>query len=433
MPVYIGTALLTVNQRVGWFDMGGPNLLAVVLRSDIWFAMVALLATLLPRHLSIKGRAKWSLFYFPLAFIGFTLLSSALNGVLHGIVVDYLGLGDLFICITATLLGLVVYQLASKSPKFVDHLYLILMWAPAANIVALCIAVAAGINYLPGFNGFSDPGQSGAGIIGLGGRFQGLASNANIVATQSCIAIGLLLPKLLYPGISVLKKTSMIAYLLALCAVIVGSGVRAALVVLLVMLVLFIWMTIRLTVGGLLRTLGIAILAATVFGITLVAINSFELLQVMLERLESEDGRLLLWSYYGELLFSHPFGFGLGFESIVDTAVIQPGQRLPPHNSFLQAGMYAGFAGAVLSLILLHQSFNAILRIKQAMHFITPPVELVGISLAWVSVVINLVFAGMYFANFNFTILTALMFAGSSNLLLPSRRSGRELKYGGLS
>lgn len=129
LSVYFGSSLLVVNQRIGWDEAAGPNLLAVLLRSDIWFAFAALLTTLFWRQLRLKGRAKRILWNFPLIFLGFTLLSSALNGVLHGVVADYFDLGDLFVCITATLVGLVVYQIACSSSKFAGHLYLLLMWA----------------------------------------------------------------------------------------------------------------------------------------------------------------------------------------------------------------------------------------------------------------------------------------------------------------
>jgi len=126
-------------------------------------------------------------------------------------------------------------------------------------------------------------------------------------------------------------------------------------------------------------------------------------------RLADEDGRLFLWAYYGDLLFRNPLGFGLGFDSIVDTNVGFQGIRLMPHNAILQAGMYAGYLGVGVTLYQILKVVGVISCIKQDLGSINLSSTLIGLALAWCTLVVNQMFTGLLNADFNFSILTALL------------------------
>ncbi len=405
--LYIGIILQGFNQRIGWLDIGGPSLLIFFLRSEVWFAFAVILALFSVRQLKIVGLSKKILFDSSLVLIGAIFISSVINGFLNNSFMDYFGIADLFKCVVATIIGLIIYRLA-RSPRGISECLVgILMWAPLINCFVAILVLAFGINNIQGFNELADGGDGGAGFIGLGGRFQGVGSNANIPAVQCCIAIGILMPKLIYSGASLLKKVCLAIYGLALGILVLWTGVRSAILSIFIMLVLFIWLNFRLTLRSLLQMLAIMILVVCFIEIILALTPTN--LNIFNQRLESEDGRLSLWSYYGSLLLRNPLGFGLGFESIVDTNIGIQGLRLPPHNAILQAGMYAGYIGGGVSLYLIYKVLAIIAQIKLSMQSIDPPLNLIGLALAWCSLVTNQMFAGFLSAEFNFSILTALI------------------------
>jgi hypothetical protein len=141
----------------------------------------------------------------------------------------------------------------------------------------------------------------------------------------------------------------------------------------------------------------------------------------MSERLGTEDGRLYLWHYYSVKLLQSPFGYGLGFETIVNTELLTKGQRVPPHNTLLQAGMYAGFAGVGLSVFTIWQVSIVIARIRRTMRFVRVPHEVVGLTLAWACTVSIAMFGGLLSGDFNLAIITGLLLAGVATL--PSHRA----------
>jgi hypothetical protein len=419
--IYLGVAFLVVNQRVGWSDDGGPNIIAILLRSDVWFAFSGLVWLWCRRHLELDLRSRRILFSIPVCFLAITLISSVINGLLTGVYVEILGLGEFFKGVSATILGLAIFSLAKKDKRFKSRLVQIMILMPMAMIAVAIFFIITGINNISGFNELRDDGRGGAGIVGLGGRFQGLASNANIVATQSLIAIGLLLPNLLKSKLSILKRVGLAVYTVSLCAIILWTGVRGSLIVFVVMFATLTWINFRLSISGLARLFGILVIFGIFIGLMVSGVNSIELLAVMLERLDAEDGRLFLWEHYGKLLLINPVGFGLGFESIINTDIGGNNLRLPPHNAILQAGMYAGYLGAGLSILVIFRVSKEIFRIRRAMLRTNVPVELVGIALAWCGLVVNLMFGGMILADFNFSILSALLLAGVSNFATDSQ------------
>lgn len=415
--VYVGAALLLVNQRVGWDDAGGPNILAAVLRSDVWFGLAIIASFVyLPQWLPRNRVAKQVLFSAPITFLVLTGIASVMNGIFHGQFIDYLGASEVGRMLISFWVGLIVFSLARSQDGFAPKLVQILIWAPMANIIVGLSVIGLGINTIPGFN---DNELNGEGFVGLGLRFQGLGSNANIVSVQSSIAIALLLPKLLYAKFPLWKKAGFAAYLLGLCSIMVWTGVRAGLVVLPVIFLLLVWVLFSPTITGMFRILGMLVFAGGFVGLVSVVADSLGALEMLTERLGTEDGRLFLWQHYAGLLLQNPFGFGMGFESIVDTALVVKDQRLPPHNTLIQAGMYAGFAGVGVSLFIIGRMLIVLASIRRAMQFVPVSPELIGLGLAWASLVTSVMFGGLLNGDFNFTILTGLLFAGVS--MLPPR------------
>ncbi len=408
--VYAGMLLLGFNQRVGWSDEDGPNLFAFLLRSDVWFAIAAIFALFSISKLKIIGLQKKILFNYPMLFAAVLFISSAINGILNNSLIDYFGFADLFKLFIATILGLTIYRLALNQVKIYESLVAILLWTSMINVFAAIFFLATGINNISGFNSLTDYGDGGAGFVGLGGRFQGVGSNANIAAVQCCIALGILMPRLIYGVTSPLKKICLAIYGLALGILIMWTGVRAAILSLFVMIVVFIWFNFRLTSSSLLRILGAMVLVISLMGVVLILIPAD--LDILGSRLDYEDGRLYLWTYYGDLLLRNPLGFGLGFISIVDTNIGPRGMSLPPHNAILQAGMYAGYVGVGITLCLIFKVFGIIRHVKKNIKTSYPPV-FIGLALAWCSLITNQMFAGFLSSEYSFSILTALILVGA--------------------
>jgi hypothetical protein len=414
--IYIGTALLVVNQRIGWNDEGGPSWLAVLFRADLWFAFAAIVALPYLRKTTLERYSKIVLLTIPFSFLSFTLLSSSYNFLLNKVFADAFGLYDLCKCIISTIIGYAIYKISQNSFKFTDHLIQILVFAPAIYVVAGLVFIATGNNDISFFKKNPYDVNPAAGIIGLGSRFQGLASNPNIVAMQSTIAMCLIFPRLVLSGKHLLQKCALAAYAVSLFAIMMWTGVRALAVIFPSILLIYLWMQSSFNKQGFLRGIKIAGLAGSCLGLFFVLINSLEFTQVIQERFSGGDGRIFLWIYYSKLLLLNPVGFGLGFESIVDTDVSGLGLRLPPHNAFLQAGMYAGYVGAGLTLFLIYKVIGVIIRVKQAIRCKKPTHESDSVALAWCGLVINLMFAGMLLADFNFSILTGLLLAQVSQI-----------------
>lgn len=416
IPMYVAAAILMVNQRVGWEDGRGIQWLPIILRSDIWAALAIALAVLTaPRWSPVpapyKSVSSQVLVQAPLLFLLFTLLASSINGVSNGYPIDAFGAGDLFKGVLCAGLSLLIFKLTLTDEGFGHRVVNILIWAPAANILVGVFAVVTLVNNIPSFNTGADDGPSGAGFIGLGGRFQGLGSNANIAMTQTAIGLALLMPKILYPPLNtpLWKKAGLLLYGITMCVIMAWTGVRAALVIWPTIFLVLLWLRFRFTGLGIIKNFAlfskIALFVALVWG----ASAFMDMQATLLERLEGEDGRLFLWEYYFNLLVRNPMGFGLGFETIVGTDSIIEGQRLPPHNALLQAGMYAGIGGALVSVFLILRIGALIARLKRHLDRSQLSLDLMGLTLAWFSLVVSVMFAGLLQTDFNFSIVTALL------------------------
>jgi hypothetical protein len=418
LSIYVGMILQLFNQRIGWSDEGGPNLLVFLLRSDIWFTLTAIVALFSLPHPKINGLQEKILFKSPVILAVVIIISSAINWFLHNFFLDYFGLFDFFKLFIATFLGLTVYRLAINQVNVYESFVGILLWTSMINVFVALLFLVTDINNIPGFNDVTDYGDGGAGFVGLGGRFQGVGSNANIPAVEACIALGILIPNLIGKGASLPRKIFLSIYGLALGMLIIWTGVRAAVLSFFVMLAVFIWLNFRLTKSGLLRIFGTIVLIISSIGVVLALIPAE--LDIFGTRLDSEDGRLTLWAYYGSLLLWNPLGFGLGFTSIVDTNIGPQGMSLPPHNAILQAGMYAGYIGVGITLYLIFKILGVITITKKNITG-SYPSAFIGLVLAWCSLVTNKMFAGFLSADYSFSILTALVLAGACRVPLKSK------------
>jgi hypothetical protein len=417
VPLYVGTVLLLVNQRVGWEDRGGPNLLAVVLRSDIWFAITIVLGlvfipkwTLWPR--GRIGIAKTVLLSAPVTFLLAALFASLLSLIDYNQAFDGFGTYDFAKSVLCIGLGLLVFNLALASSRFASTMVTLLTWTPLVNILVAIFALTTSINNIEGFNQVSTEVDVSLGFVGFGDRFQGLASNPYITMTQSSIALALLIPRILRPETGQFwLRLLLLLYAVALSTVIAWTGVRAALIVLPLVCLLAVWLHFRPTAQSLVKACLVIAQISVFFIVAWIVVSSMGFDEALVGRLGEDDGRLFLWVYYSNLLFENPFGLGFAFESIAKTDFLIAGQRLPPHNTLLQAGMYGGFAGIIISLFLLGKVGHVIARLRRSTRSGRLSNELLGVILAWFALVLTLMFSGLISAEFNFAILTALLLA----------------------
>jgi hypothetical protein len=417
LPVYVAAAILMVNQRVGWEDEVGMQLLPIVLRSDIWIALALALALVVSPHWTpaparVRGVSKQILIYAPILFLLFTLLASSINGVTNGSAINAFGAGDLFKGVLCAGLSLLIFKLTVAHEGFGHRVVDILIWAPAANMVVGLFAVVTLINNIPGFNtGVEDGGAIGAGIVGLGGRFQGLGSNANIAMTQTAIGLALLVPRILCATLDtpLWKKAALLLYGSGMCAIMAWTAVRAALVIWPTIFLVLLWLRFRFTGRGLIDNAALLAKNALFVALAWAASAFMDTQATLLERMQDDDGRLFLWVYYLDLLVRNPMGLGLGFETIAGSGSIIEGQRLPPHNALLQAGMYAGIGGMLVSVFLILRVGALISRIKRYLDRSEISLDLMGLTLAWCSIVISVMFAGLLQSDFNFSIVTGLL------------------------
>lgn len=404
VPLFLGTALLVYNQRIGWDDGVGPNWFAFLLRSDVWFAVTIVLGVLaIPRRtLWPNGRfaaAKTVLLSLPSAFVLLFVLATLLSKSSYGVDPDLFGMADFAKVVVTLFLGLLVFNLAQTSASFTSTTINLLTWAPLINVLTGILVLTSLVD-----PELLDPSGSG--------RFQGVASNPNIVMTQSGIALGFLIPRILRPEReSAGVKAVLLLYAIALTAVIAWTGVRAALVILPIVCLIAVWLRFRLTARSFATSFVRIAQLVAFFAIAWFAASSIGLSGVLVDRLGGDDGRLFLWAHYLNLLLENPFGLGMSFETIADAGSIVEGQRLPPHNTLLLAGMYAGVIGIGVSLFLLGKVIQLIARLRRSAHPGRMPNTLQGVVLAWFTLVISLMFGGLVYGDFNFAILSGLLLA----------------------
>lgn len=431
LPFYLGVALLLVNQRVGWEDSGGPQLLAFALRSDIWILLgVVVTLAIAPRWAPIpmayKKIYREILVISPIAFLLCSLFASVLSKVSTGLFIDIFGLADLAKIILSMSIGIVVFNLTLSYEGFASRLIQILTWAPLANVLIGIFAVTTSVNSLQGFNDISAEGRGGAGFIGVGGRFQGLGSNANLAMIQTAIGLALLVPQVTNSVASPFwKRMLFIVYGIALCIVMAWTGVRATLIIWPVMFAMLFWLQYRPSKTNLTGNIFLLLKIGLFVILGSLITDALDMHQTLIERLQGGDGRLFLWERYSKLLIENPLGIGFGFDSIAQTDSIIDGQRLPPHNALLQAGMYAGVFGVLISLFLILRVVGLIIRIKLSSRKLDISPEITGLILAWTSLIIAVMFAGLLNADYNFATLTALLLglaARSDAAALTSRK-----------
>lgn len=411
--------------RIGWEDSDGPNWFAVVIRPDIWFAVTIIFGLIIIPKLTLwpRGRigtAKTVLFSAPVTLLLAVFFASALSVIKYNQAFDYFGFDYFAKSVLCIGLGLLVFNLTLASRRFASTMINLLTWSPLITIMVGVFTMIVLIGNIDGFDKYVTDAYNSLGFVGYSGRFQGLASHPNIVMTQSGIALALLIPRILQLSDEKFwLRVFLLFYAIALTVVIVWSGVRAALVIIPIVFIIAVWLRFRPTAQSLLAAV-LSIAKSSVFFIFVwIVVSSMDLDEVLVERLKTDDGRLFLWVYYFKMLFENPFGLGFAFETIAGTDLVIEGQRLPPHNALLQAGMYGGFIAVIVSLFLLGKVGLAIARLRYRGRLSN---ELLGLILAWCTLVLALMVGGVISADYYFSILTALLLAPATR---PVPQAGR--------
>jgi len=415
VALYVAIALLVYNQRVGWDDDGGPNWLAFVLRSDLWFEIAVIIGiSVIPRSaLWLRGRfrpAKYVLLSTPIIFLLAFLLATLISKFWYGADPNLFGVFDFAKAFVALSVGFLIFNFARKSANFSSNVINLLIWAPAINVLTGALTLATPLDtYFLELNG--------------SGRFEGLASNPNIVMTQNGIALGLLIPRILQSAGGWSRyRAGLMLYAILLVAVTVWTGVRAALFILPLVCLIAVWLRFRPS----LQNLRMSVVRVFQFGLFFMGawfiVSSIGLSAVLVGRLATEDGRLFLWIYYFNLLLEYPMGLGMAFETVADLSF--DGLRLPPHNALLQAGMYGGVIGIVASIFMMGKIMQTIARLRQFVRPAVMSTDVQGVFLAWCSLVMTLMFAGLFFGDFNFAILSALLLSLSDRFYLKAKAKG---------
>jgi len=437
-PFYVAVAILMVNAKVGGKDGSGMNIMAIMFRSEVWIAVGLIMAIFIipksiPTNKGQQRRVRDILYIAPLLFIFFTILATTVSGFYGESISHPLGRDEFIRTLMCTGLSIVIYKIAISDHDFGHTLISILIWSPIANIIVGVIVLTTSINHIPGFNeGFN------MGFMGIGARFQGLGNNPNIALTQTSIALALLLPRLVQPSSLVPRweKMALGVYAILLCMLMIWTGTRAVLVMVPVMFIMLFWLRFRLTRFSNIFQQGnnLALLFILIIMIPLLWAGSviLEIQESLLERMaggleQSSTGRLFLWKFYFNQLMQNPMGFGLGFENIIETYELnKAGDRLPPHNAFLQAGVYAGIGGVLVSVYLILRIGCVFAHVKRYLDRSKISGELMGVIVAWSSLATSLMFVGMFQSVFSFAVLTALLLALSSQLNTNNHKNFQE-------
>ena len=411
--LYVGTALLVYHKRVGWEDSGGVNWVQLLLRPDVWMGLsVAAAAVLATKWLySFHGHtlAIKALILVPCAAILSSFIGTTVGFLRYDVAFSSFGDQVGLRLILCTALGILVYNLAIRGRRFSGRMIQLLRWAPAGSgVIAIALVAAPGLIPLIFHGSWL---VEGPGLFSFGQRYQGLTSNPNMVATTSCLGMALVLPQLI-SGANTLRFGFWLraAYFLTLLGVMAWSGVRATVVILVVVVIAALWLRFRLTTRGLVTIAASAVGISLLVGVTVAVLAQVGVLAQLVGRLSSSDGRLFLWGHYLGVLFRNPLGLGLGYESIVHTDQIIAGQRLPPHNTILEMAMYGGFLGVVAHLAAWFLIGRAVVRLKRLSAGVMP-LDIQGLVLGWLACSTSLLFAGLIFTDYTCVLLTALLLA----------------------
>jgi len=407
-------ALLSVHFRTGaGSDNIDFNFVAMAFRVILWFS-VLLIATMIfrPKLLLVKpslnhANMTYVIYSWPM-FLFLTLISTVLSALIFGVTVSALDAVIFIQVIGCFFIMMLVYNLLKIEPTRVKGVMIVLMLLPSIQILGVIfiseeLATVLGINRDYDFVWY----------FGYGNRFVGLLGNANAVAVQACISLAIISCFLLSKGHKLsaywlLLKLFLILYACAVLAIIILTGVRAALLSILVMaFVIFINARARQKLIFI-----FSMFMFSIFG----TIYGFDagLFDVLLERLNQSDGRMFIWQFYVEKLAYNPIGYGLTFENVIDTKAIELGRlddvRLTPHNAFLEIGVYSGLLGIILSIFLVIV-FSLIMRPIYQVGFNGLNKWYLAACLAWAGLIVNHFFGGIFFGNWLFAILTGVILA----------------------
>lgn len=414
-PLYVGTALLVYNQRVGGQDGTDVNWLQAALRTELWFAIAVFLGlivipkwTLWPRVRF--GTARTVLLTAPLTALSVSLFATALTFLRYNVGFDLFGARDAFGFPLGIGLGILVFNLAVASNRFAARIVALLTWMPLASVILGVWMLLAPASLGNVFGEWAL--ERGVGMFGHGERFQGLTTNPNMLAISSSIALAFFLPRILQATSTRLAvRISLALVMLGLLAVMAWTGVRAMLVVMAVLCSVALWLRFRPTGQGLRNVCLAAVTLGMLAILALLVLWQSGLGDVLTERLDSEDGRLFLWRHYTNVLLENPLGLGFAFETVVETDNIILGQRLPPHNTLLLMAMFGGWAGLIVHLIVLGKVWWIVAQMRRSAQPALLSILQQGLVLGLCADVVSLMFSGLMFYDFYFIILTALLLA----------------------
>ena len=415
--IILGLILLPFNQRVGWFDSGGANLIAVILRSDTWLIPVIILSILfskntllkIPPLTSLSRNILWTL---PSKILLCILFATLVSSVRYGEIYNNFGFLDFIKIIFNIFFGLIIYNMSLKNKFFKLKIINVYIWISGINLLAGLFYILTSINNIEGFNGLTK-GETdvGVGFMGYGDRFQGVGSNPNIVMTHIIISLSLMIPKF-NENIKLIKKIIFLIYSGALIIMAFTTGVRAFFVLL--FLILSINFIINMKKSNYKNiAMNFLVLIITIPLIFFIGLE-FGVMDVVLDRFsnaDNEGGRLAIWGFYLNLFAYNFMGLGIPFESIIDTGQVFFNQygdtRLPPHNSLLQIAIYGGVISLILTMLSIYRIVTAYLR-----NYNFDKNNLIdSIFLAWAAITINSLFGGLLLTDYNYIVFTSILLA----------------------
>lgn len=236
-------ALLSVHFRTGAAS-GDFNAIALSLRAMLWFGVFFVLMMLLNPRLFIVRPSfvafnRTVVFYSWPGFIFLTLLSTVASALLFDVgVTGHDSMQGLQVIGCFAIL-LVVYNLLIRDPYLVKGILVVLLCLPAVQILGV-VFVSPEFAEVLGVNSDYDV----IWYFGYGNRFVGLLGNANAVAHACCIALPILSNILLsrHDHSKLLwgfAKVILAIYGCAILAMVFLTGVRAAMLSVLIMFVGF--------------------------------------------------------------------------------------------------------------------------------------------------------------------------------------------------
>jgi len=236
-----------------------------------------------------------------------------------------------------------------------------------------------------------------------GSRFQAISSNPNIVFVTSFTSLSIMIPEIIINFkinkiVSILK----IIYSIVLIDCIISTGVRAVLVVFPIVIFVFFVMNCRSYVF-LKRFLNIIF----IFILLIILLNYINYFNIIIDRVNSNDGRINIWLYYIIYLLKNPIGFGFGYLNYfnsIDTNILRT------HNAILEQLITGGLLNIIPYLLITFSSIKLIFdNIKYFKCSI--PIQLQSLILAWISLYISIQFAGSFYLDIQYCIIFSMLIA----------------------